>query len=245
MLWRNNNFIACRQLCFVMYIKVCPKTNSPGCILLLCHFSQVSLLWWEHLQLPAQPPEINSQLTPGRWPPDLGSARVARLPREPVAPGGPQLEGHGEGSLLYLQSSTCSDLMHKGTFCVLLLCRWLDFLSPKLWMTWRCSIWPPYRLWLWVLCFWPNPALSRTPLYSLVRRVTTVYSHLFFFFFFRSLARSTSSKPLRKLGTTSKRSLCAAVWAKIPSLCRFTQTRQVQRAVGLDNLSADDGSCCV
>lgn len=150
----------------------------PCCILLFSCFCQVSLRWWEHLQLPAQPPELNSEHALCCGSPDRGSARVARLPREPVAPGRPQLEGHGEGSLLHLHSSLCSDLMVLGTFCFLPLCRWSDFLSPKLWMTWRYSIWPPYKLWLWVLCFRPDPALSRSPLYFVVRMVTSVCSPL-------------------------------------------------------------------
>lgn len=188
-------------------MEVCINTNSPGCILLLCHFSQVSLRWWEHLQLPAQPPELNSELTLCCRPPDLGSARVARLPREPLSPGGPQLEGHGEGSLLHLQSSMCSDLMVLGTFCVLLHCRWSDFLSPKLWMTWRCSIWPQYRLWLWVLCFWPYPALSRTPLCFLVRKVTTVYSRLDVF-----LAARHAPHPRSHEGSRARHQNALYVW---------------------------------
>lgn len=73
--------------------------------LYVCHFSKVSLRWWEHLQLPAQPPELTSQNTLCCRPLDLGSARVAWLPREPVAPGGPQLEGHGGAPLLLPQYS--------------------------------------------------------------------------------------------------------------------------------------------
>lgn len=42
----------------------------------------------------------------------------------------------------------------RGHLCFL-FCRWSDFLSPKPWMTWRCSIWPLCKLWLWVACFRP------------------------------------------------------------------------------------------
>lgn len=97
--------------------KVCANTSSPGCTkLLLCHSSQVSLRWWEHLQLPAQPPELTRENTLCCWPPDLGSARVARLPWEPVAPGGPQLEGHGRVSSA---PPTLQELLWKLMWCFL------------------------------------------------------------------------------------------------------------------------------
>lgn len=162
-----------------LYLEGCITTYSPGCIWLCCHFFQVSLRGWERLQLPAQPPELASENTLCCRPPDLGSARVAWLPWEPVAPGGPHLEGHGRASLLHRQSSMCSDQNIVKNFTFSSYCRWSDFLSPKPWTTWHCSIWPPCKLWLWGHSTLFCPQLH-TNLDSLIK-VTFVCSRFYVF----------------------------------------------------------------
>lgn len=61
------------------------------------YYIQISLHWWQHVQLPEQPPELHGRLPLCRGPTGLQSARLARLPREQVTPGWPHLERHGEG----------------------------------------------------------------------------------------------------------------------------------------------------